>query len=169
MKFIAKNLKTTAYITGGIGLAFDTSIGVKEELSSLKQGDYVLSIEKVKNARSLQQNAYLWELIGQIDLKENGNRTNTEQIYLNILTKAGAKVEFLQGLPEVKPLLEQFFRVVKEVDRRTNDKGVETVVYQCYIGTSKMNTEEMARVIDVAIEYASQLGIDSEYWKELLK
>lgn len=169
IKFLAQDIKTTIYHTGGVGISFDTTINAQEELQKLKRGDYLIEIKKPSNKRSLNQNAYLWEMIGQISMKENGNRTADESIYANILQMAGAKVDYIQGLPEVEETLKKFYRVVIVAEKRTNEKGVETHVYKCYRGTSEMDTKEMSLVIDKALEYATQVGLDSAYWSTLLK
>ena len=163
MKLLAKDLMTVVYPTGGVGLSFDATIQAKEELMKLKRGDYLIEIKKPSNKRSLNQNAYLWELIGQIDMKENGNRADDETIYANILEMAGAKSEYFQCLPEAVDKLKEVFRVVKIVENRG-----KTVMVQCFLGTSQMDTKEMSKVIDTTLDYAARVGIDSAYWRELL-
>lgn len=41
-------------------------------------------------------------------------------------------------------------------------------VYLFY-GSSKMDTKEMSDLIDTTLRYASELGIYTPYWEELLK
>ena len=48
----------------------------------------------------------------------------------------------------------------------TNQAGVRWVQIYAYYGTSGMNTEEMGKVIDAALEYASEIGLDADLWRE---
>lgn len=163
MKFIAKKIKATLYPNDAIGLAFDCNYTVKDELLNLN-GDYEITITKPKSKRTLNQNAYLWELIGEISLIENGNREGDIDIYCNILQSTGAKVEYYQCVEKAVESLKQFFRVVQVIEHRQVN-GVDTVMCKCFPGTSKMDKDEMSRIIDKTLEYASQVGIDTERWK----
>lgn len=133
----------------------------------LKSGDYVLSITKPTNKRSLAQNRYLWELLGQISVKENGSRAEDIDIYCQLVEQTGAKCEYLLALPQAEERLRRVFRVVKAVDDREYN-GKLMYVYKCFYGSSHMSTQEMAMLIDKTIERAEANGIDTEAWKQLL-
>ena len=142
-------------------------------IQKLPEGDYALDIKKPRNKRSLNQNALLWELIGNIDMKLNGNRAQDLDIYVQILQMAGSRIESLamkkEALEEFKKRTEDVFRAWVVRDEWKNQKGIDWVQVHCFYGSSKMTTQEMARVIDVAIEYAERIGIDTDYWKGLLE
>ena len=140
--------------------AFDT-------LNSLKQGKYNISIEEPQKAKTEQQNRYLWALIGEIGKKLNGNRAEDEAIYAQILDMAGAKVEYLATKKGTENSLKAFFRVTKIVDDWQKGNA-DMVTVKCYYGTSAMSKQEVSKVIDTAISYAEQIGIDTDYWKGLL-
>lgn len=142
-----------------------------EELKSLDPfKDYSIEIKQIKSKRSLQQNRMLWGLIGLIDEKENGRRTaeGSEGIYITLLEMADAKVDFIAALPEAESLLRQSFRAVKFIQQFKQGNRVMNL-YKVVSGSSKMNTKEMANLIDTALDYAAQAGIDTEYWKEVIK
>lgn len=164
MKILAKNIKATLYSDGGIGLSFDCNYRLKDELLNIS-GDYEITIDKPKEKRSLFQNAYLWELIGEISMKENGNRESDIDIYCNILQSVGAKVEYYQCIEKAVDSLKRAFRAVQIIEHREVN-GVDTVMCKCFPGTSKMNKREMSMVIDKTIEYANEVGIDTERWKQ---
>ena len=42
----------------------------------------------------------------------------------------------------------------------TTEKGVELVAFKCYIGSSRYDTKEMTELIDTALDYANEIGID---------
>lgn len=159
MKIIAKALKGTVYPTGGARLSFDCSLKAKQAIESLKQGEYVVTIERVRNSRTLNQNALLWALIGEICELENGNRNteDEEQIYKNILIRAGTACTYIQCIPEAIKELRAFYRVVEPVERRNN-----SVMVKCYKGMSAMDTAQASKVIDAALQYADLVGLDTE-------
>lgn len=163
MKILARDAQIILYRTGGVSISFDCSVRAKEALEELKNGDYVISIEKASGKRTLNQNALLWQLIGEIDRKQNGRRTTEEDeaIYEKILSAAGVHAEYLQGLPEMQKRLKEFFRVVEIVETRGR-----SVMFKCLIGVSSMNKEEMSQVIECALDYAEKVGIDRDAWRK---
>lgn len=142
-----------------------------EELKSLDPfKDYSIEIKQIKSKRSLQQNRMLWGLIGLIDEKENGRRTaeGSEGIYITLLEMADAKVDFIAALPETEKMLRQSFRAIKLV-QPFRQGGQQMNLYKVVSGSSKMNTTEMGALIDTTLDYAARQGIDTDYWKEVLK
>ena len=121
--------------------------------------DYVFEIKEVKSKRSLQQNKYMWALIHELSHHENMNNTEVE-IYTLALEEANSKYIYLLGTPEAEEELRKNFRAVKVV-RPTIENGKEFIVYKCFIGTSKMDTKEMTKVLDIIIAWAEELGIDT--------
>ena len=146
---------------------FKCSRNAAEAIERIKNGDYVMSITKPTNKRSLAQNRYLWELLGQISVKENGSRADDVDIYCQLVEESGAKVEYLLALPQAEDRLKRVFRVVKAVDDR-HYNGQLMYVFKCFYGSSQMNTKEMSLLIDKTIERAEADGIDTDLWKTLL-
>lgn len=135
-----------------------------------KSKTYNIEIKEIKSDRTGRQNRYLWKLIRLIDEVENGrtSRDGMESLYIELLERANAKVDFIMALPEAESLLRKSFRAVKfitEVAMEPQDMNM----YKVVVGSSKMNTKEMSDLIDATLDYAYQVGIDSDYWKELLK
>lgn len=153
--------------TGAPEARFTLSESALAALQGLNTGEYDVEIKKPRNKRSLNQNALLWELIGNISMEECGSYAETERIYIQILEMAGAKCTFVMVPTDAVDKLREMVRHIKERDRREYN-GVDMTVVQCFYGTSKMNTEEMAKVIDTALMYAEERGIDSGYWKDKL-
>lgn len=165
MKFIAKNTLISMYPTGGISLTFDCSISAKEKLQELKQGDYVVTIEKLTNKRSLNQNSLLWKLIGEINEEINGVRSTAEDenIYCQVLQMASVKCDYFQCLPETVQRLKELYRVVEVYERSS-----QSVFCKCYIGISQMDTIQASAVIDQALRYADEVGINTDYYRKEL-
>lgn len=171
MKLLAKDMHVIIYYNGAVSLTFNCGLEIREELQELTEGDYIVTVEKVGKKRSLNQNALLWELIGQIGMRENGSRANDAQIYVNILKAAGVKV-----IPVTIPE-EEFDRFCRTSDYRgidrvyefTNRQGKPFVTCYCYVGSSHMDTAEMNAVISKAIEYANEIGIDTDAYERSLR
>ena len=87
------------------------------------------------------------------------------EIYTLSLEEANAKYIYLLGTPEVEDELKKNFRAVRVV-RPTIENGKEFIVYKCFVGTSKMDTAEMKKVLDIIIAWAEELGIETneEYY-----
>ena len=116
---------------------------------------YVIEIKELKNKRTLRQNAYMWKLIHEI-----ANKWHVEDldVYIQALEQANAKSEYVLGLPTIENELKKNFRAVKVV-RPEIYKGKKMIVYECFIGSSKMNTKEMSELLEIIINWATQLGI----------
>lgn len=170
MKLIAKDCVPTLYHNGAVSITFDCDINAKESILAMKRGDYVLDITKPKDRRTLSQNALLWELIGLIDVAENGSRANDLEIYVNILKMAGARVESISirkdAIEEFKQRTSDVFREYVIVSEWKNSKGTDFVMLNCFYGSSKLSTQEMTSVIDVAISYAESVGVSVKYYKQ---
>lgn len=121
--------------------------------------EYVFEIKEVKSKRTIQQNKYMWALIHEIAHHESMNQTEVE-IYSLALEEANAKYIYLLGTKEVEDELKKNFRAVRVV-RPTVENGKEFIVYKCFVGTSKMDTKEMTKVLDIIVAWAEELGIET--------
>lgn len=148
-------------------LTFKCSWKAKQAISALKRGDYEISIVKAKKGRSLAQNRLLWELLGQISMKENGNTNEDVNIYCQLIEQSGAKCEYMLVPADegVLDRLRRVYRAVKVLQRR-NYNGKDMWMVKCFYGSSKMDTKEMGVLIDKTIERAYMAGIDVEPWRE---
>ena len=122
--------------------------------------EYSMEIKEVRSHRTLQQNKYMWALIHEIAHHESMNQSEVE-VYTLALEEANAKYIYLLGTPEIEDELKKNFRAVRVV-RPTIENGKEFIVYKCFIGTSKMDTKEMTKVVDIIIAWAEELGIETD-------
>lgn len=169
MKVYAEKLKTGFREDGRVTISFECGWKGKRAIEALKPGNYELDIKQHRNNRTLAQNRYLWELIGQIAMKENGNKSDTEEIYMQLLESAGAKCEFFEIAEEAVNRFAQLadIKFLRIVQRRFRN-GTHTVMCKCFYGSSKMDTKEMGILIDKTIERAEFDGIDTDTWRKLL-
>jgi len=138
-----------------------------KELAELdKTKEYTISVTELKAKRSSYQNKYLWMLIDQIAKHEG---MTSMEVYAQIIKMANIRTEFVQAVPEALERLSKVFRVVVEVERRTSPKGTETVLFQCYYGTSQFEVGEMSEFIDRMLEYGAKIGLDMEDYNEVWK
>lgn len=128
--------------------------------------EYVLELKEVRSKRTLQQNKMLWSLIHKIADHETQNMDEVE-IYTLALEEANAKYVYLLGEKEVENELKKNFRAVKVV-RPTLEKGKEYIIYKCFVGSSKLDTKEMKKLLDIIIAWADELGIETneKYYTE---
>ena len=124
-------------------------------------GEYEFIMERKTEARTLKQNALLWAIITEINVTENGTAKAEDdiQIYKNILRLAGTGTSIIMASPEVVTQLEKIFKIVDIIDEDDT-----TCVCKCYLGTSQMNVEQMGIVIDAALDYAKEIGLDTRIW-----
>ena len=122
--------------------------------------EYVLELREIRSQRTLQQNKYMWALIHAIANHDDVNQDEVD-IYTFSLEEAKANYIYLLGTPEAESELRKNFRAVRVV-RPTEEKGKKFIIYKCFIGTSKMDTKQMNKVLDVIIAWAEKLGIETD-------
>lgn len=137
---------------------------IKELIPKLMDYDmtkyYEVQIKEPRNQRSLQQNRLLWKLIHSI-AKATSHDDN--EIYCLLLERADALSDYIITATEMEEALRKTFRGVKFV-RKQDVNGKECNIYKVYLGSSKMNTNEMNELLDMAIRMATELGVYQDYW-----
>lgn len=122
--------------------------------------EYVLELKEVRSKRSLQQNKFMWALIHRIADHKDMNMKEIE-IYTSALEEANTKYIYLMGIKEAEDELRKNFRAVKVV-RPTIENGKEYIIYKCFVGSSKLDTKEMNKLLDIIISWAEELGIETD-------
>ena len=114
-----------------------------------------VEIKKVKDKKTLQQNRYMWELIGQIAKKQHQDEMD---VYCMALQEANAKYTWLKGFPEIKEDLLKVFRAV-QITRYEIEGSKRLAIFKCYEGTSKYDKKEMMELLEIIICWAEELNI----------
>lgn len=140
---------------------------VKEIITDLLKLDmdkfYVCEIKEPKSKRSLEQNRLLWKLIHLI-AKETYQ--DDFEVYCAVLERADALSDYVITAVDMADALRKAFRGVKFI-RMQEVNGKDCFVFKVYLGSSKMNTAEMNELIEITMQVASELGIDTrEAWYE---
>ena len=124
-----------------------------------KNKEYVLELKEIRSKRTLQQNKYMCALIHKIADHDTQKMSEIE-IYSLALEQANAKYIYLLGISEAEDELRKNFRAVRVV-RPTYENGKEYIVYKCFVGSSKLITKEMKKLLDIIIAWANELGIET--------
>lgn len=131
--------------------------------------DKQFELKEFKEKRSLNANAYCWVLCDKIakELSKDGTVTTKEIVYKDAITQIGS---FEPMIIEEKAF-ENFERIwsrqglgfiVQEVSRK--DKCIRV---NCYYGSSTYNTKEMSLLINLLVELAGSLNIETKSENEI--
>lgn len=131
--------------------------------------DKQFELKEYKEKRSLNANAYCWVLCDKIakELSKDGTVTTKEIVYKDAITQIGS---FEPMIIEEKAF-ENFERIwsrqglgfiVQEVSRK--DKCIRV---NCYYGSSTYNTKEMSLLINLLVELAESLNIETKSENEI--
>jgi hypothetical protein len=122
--------------------------------------DKIYELKEHKEKRSLDANAYYWQLVTKI---ADVLRANKEDIHFKMLKQYGqvSSIMMLSSI-DIRGFVKYY-----EVDskRVVNDK--EFTVYKVFKGSSEMNTKEMSNLIDGVVYEAKELDIETKTPKEI--
>lgn len=151
-------------LTGKVTLMFEfNEQGTATNLfDNLQLETLSFKIDKFREKRSLNANAYAWVLIGKIaDLI----RSSKEEIYFKMLKEYGQSdlVSVLAHIP-----VEHYFKYYEEAGESTLN-GKLFKHYRVYKGSSEFDTREMSIFIDGIVSEAKFLGIETKTPDEIAK
>lgn len=140
-------------VDGGL-LLITADHAARRFVYDFKAGEYEIS--KAKEKRSLNANAYAWQLMTQIG---NALRLSKETVYLDMLKAYG------QGgaISVEERFVDNFKRSYKyhESLGKSELKGKTFEHFRFWVGSSEYNTEEMSVLIDGIVQEAKQLDIET--------
>lgn len=111
-------------------------------------------IKEHRQKRSLSQNAYCWELIGQI---ADSLRKSKEDVYFQMLKDYGQS-EIISVRSDIN--IAGYLKYYEEAGTGQVN-GKEFTHYKVYKGSSEFDTREMSIFIDGVIQEAQALGIQT--------
>ena len=123
---------------------------------------YDVKIDKHREKRSLNANAYLWKLVTEIGNVLNKSK---EEIYLQMLIDYGQS-EMVSILSEID--VKGYFKYYKLAGTSILN-GKEFNHYKIYKGSSEYNTKEMSVLLNGVVQEAKSLGIKTKDDIELEK
>lgn len=142
----------------------------REDFDRLKDAELDVEIKKHRNRRSLSANAYFHVLVNKIAGERGGSEDATKTW---LVCEYGALAKDAEGLTVGFKLptsvdVSTIYPYVKCFDiREENGK-----IFKCYLvykQTHLMDSKEMARLIDGAIEVAQELGIETDTPEQLAR
>ena len=120
------------------------------ELQDLTEKELSITLKKYTKRRSLDANALLWAVIGELS---KALRADKWEIYLLMLKRYG-KYTYVTLAPEAVEDFKQMYREC-EVIGETEDR----VCLICYIGSSTYTREEFSRLLDGVISECHEAGV----------
>ena len=131
-----------------------------ELLNAMQSDDkvYIITIEKQKRKRSLNANAYMWELCHKIAEKVG---TTKETVYRKNIREVGS-------FETVELISAGAARFIKSwqanglgwLAEPLSERGGYTTII-AYYGSSSYTTAEMSRLIEAVVEEAKGLGVET--------
>lgn len=161
MKLLAKILLSFKDTDDAKMILTISDVKEKLKLEKFKNGQEVM-VQAITENKSNKQRAKLWAVINAI--AEEVGETDIN-IYETVLERANALTDYLRVTEEASERVSKKFRHVKVLNQFTNDKGNKMVDIKVYYGISDMDMSETGKVIEAALNLASEVGIDiNEEW-----
>lgn len=147
------------YLTGNtlLTLAIDqkqSALNCYDDLHLEEKLDF--KIDKHREKRSKNANAYCWVLVGKI---ADVLRISKDECYITMLKRYGQG-----GVAKIpKKFVEHFKRTNKYYEEHEKLQDEETAKYfRFWVGSSHYDSEEMSILIDGIVSEAKELGIQTE-------
>lgn len=142
----------------------------REDYDRLKDQELDIEIKKHREKRSKSANAYFHVLVNRIAVEEGGGE---EAVKKRLVCEYGALAKDEDGLTVGFKLpatvnVDTIYPYVKCFDTR-EENGKLFKCYLVYKQTHLMDSKEMARLIDGAIEVARELGIETDTPEQLAR
>lgn len=116
---------------------------------------YDVKVDKHREKRSLNANAYLWKLVTEIGNVLNKSK---EEVYLQMLIDYGQS-EMVSILSEID--VKGYFKYYKLAGTSILN-GKEFNHYKIYKGSSEYDTKEMSILLNGVVQEAKNLGIKTK-------
>ena len=121
---------------------------------------YVMEIREKREGRSLDANAYFWQLLTKL---ANALGSTKEEVYLNYVRDYAPFRDFTLTKEEAKTFRTAWSMLgtgwpTEQVDYAADG---ERVVIRAYYGSSTYNTRLMSRMIDSVVEDCKAVGIET--------
>lgn len=148
-------LRTTAHKVDGYDITFTMSKMDAWKAKNVPNGDLELVIREPKKSRTLDQNAYFWELVGQMARVLGADNY---EVYLALLEAYTTPMWMVIPKAARDRLLADPFRIVNFQEEHDNG----TVTALCWYSSKYLDTKEFSALLDGTLEEAKQVGIDPE-------
>ena len=151
---------STDYMTGRFRLTFEMESFLPAMVDRIKECCLRLTIRKWKNKRSLDANAFMWVILGQM---AQILATSPEELYEEMLQRYGILDSDENGYVVIT-VRADIDMVSRAKDHWKYYRTSEDGSWKFWIrlkGTSEYDSAEMAYFIERVVEEAQELGIDT--------
>lgn len=126
-------------------------------------------LKEYREKRSKDANSYCWVLCDKIAQEMSKDRTifTKEDIYKDSVKNVGVFLPFIveeKAFNDFKRIWESQGLGYQIQETARKDKCIRV---NCYYGSSSYNTKEMSRLIDLLVQEAKQLGIETKPQEEI--
>lgn len=151
------------------------TLELNEKMDTLRMVDELHGADKLsirigrhKKKRSLDANRYFWKIVDDV-AKEVGS--TKDDVYLGYVKKCGPFKDFVLSEQEAKTFRQAWSMIgtgwpTEQVDY---DQDGERLVIRAYYGSSVYNTKQMSKLIDLVVEDARSMGIETMTPAELAR
>lgn len=168
-KIVGELARRSTNEDGSLEITFKIdSWNYKHYARDLEKKEYSIELSEVKSKRTIQQNKYFWKLVHEIASNENASRHDDWEMYCYLLGQAKAKYTYVSVIELGLEALKREVRALEVLSYETRENGTKWANCRVFIGSSKMDTKEMGRLIDVTLAYAEELGIDTSYYADMM-
>ena len=146
----------------------------KKFVGEMKRVKYSVEIKQYRKKRSLDANAYAWELLGKLAaaLSTQDVTYSPEHVYRELIRDVGDNYEIM---PVRDDALERWVQIwtsrglgwVCEVMGPSKIKGYTNT--RCFYGSSVYDTAQMSRLISIIVEECKAVGVETMTPEELGK
>lgn len=138
----------------------------KKFVGEMRPRKYAVEIKEHREKRSNAANKYLWKLLD--DVAAALGRVK-EDLYLDYVKKVGPYKDFELSEDEAKTFRAAWSRLgtgwpTEQVDFTPDG---ENVVIRAYYGSSVYNKKQMSRLIDLVVQDAKEMGVETMRPEEL--
>ena len=153
-------------------MIINLSCDYREEFDELKDEDVKIEIKKASKRKSLEANAFLWQLCGQIAIKSSKfSNDGKNDVYREAIRAKGIWQEVYIRNDAVETFIRNWSSggigwFVDIIDEFQNKKGETFKELHVYFGTSTYNSAELSHVIDYVVNMAEDLNISTITPKE---
>lgn len=163
---------TKDFITGKFIISLQIDQDITESYKKLEGVALDISVDKHREKRSLDANAYFHVLVGKIAEAMNISKPRCK----NIMIGRYGQIEYIDDQPVMiktqipaDDMLEQENLHCLPCGGKTEPNGLHTYFYWVYRGSRTYNTAEMSRLIDGTVSEAKDHGIETMTPEQLLR
>lgn len=150
------------YANGWLMLATRDIMKAKAFIYRFKAGDF--EVVKEKSRRTLSANAYCWSLCHRIAMEVGLTK---EEIYREAVRRVGPFAQLLTAHSAAPEFIRRWKSNGTGWDVDVVDKGPDGILLHAYYGSSVYDKREMSRLLDLLIQDAKSVGVETLSDREL--